>query len=256
MVKRLVCFVFQSFAYLVFLGTLLYAIAFVGGFAVPTRLDGVPHSPLGLALAIDAGLLAVFAVQHSVMARRWFKEWWTQIVPWAIERSTYVLAASLALMLLFWQWRPLGGSVWSVDNATARLVIWTLFAAGWALVLVTTFLINHFDLFGLRQVRSAGVRRHVDPLAVRRPCAKSAAGVRWPHGAGLPSAVNGRDAARRPGVILVHLDDQHPLPVGRQIDSVRHAVWMRRQCRGVAQAEDQATLATWNGADGPQGVPR
>ena len=152
MVKRLVFFVYGSFAYLVFLGTFLYAIAFVGGFVVPTRLDGVPHSPLGLALAIDAGLLAVFAVQHSVMARRWFKEWWTQIVPWAIERSTYVLAASLALMLLFWQWRPLGGSVWSVDNATARLVIWTLFAAGWALVLVTTFLINHFDLFGLRQV--------------------------------------------------------------------------------------------------------
>jgi len=152
MVKRLVFFVYGSFAYLVFLGTFLYAIAFVGGFAVPTRLDGVPHSPLGLGLAIDAGLLAVFAVQHSVMARRWFKEWWTQIVPWAIERSTYVLAASLALMLLFWQWRPLGGSVWSVDNATARLVIWTLFAAGWALVLVTTFLIDHFDLFGLRQV--------------------------------------------------------------------------------------------------------
>ena len=152
MVKRLVFFVYGSFAYLVFLGTFLYAIAFVGGFAVPTRLDGVPQSPRGLALAIDAGLLAVFAVQHSVMARRWFKEWWTQIVPWAIERSTYVLAASLALMLLFWQWRPLGGSVWSVDNATARLVIWTLFAAGWALVLVSTFLINHFDLFGLRQV--------------------------------------------------------------------------------------------------------
>lgn len=152
MVKRLVFFAYGSFAYLVFLGTFLYAIAFVGGFGVPTRLDGVPHSPRGLALAIDAGLLAVFAVQHSVMARRWFKEWWTQIVPWAIERSTYVLAASLALMLLFWQWRPLGGRVWWIDNATARLVIWTLFAAGWALVLVTTFLINHFDLFGLRQV--------------------------------------------------------------------------------------------------------
>ena len=152
MVKRLVFFVYGSFAYLVFLGTFLYAIAFVGGFAVPTRLDGVPQSPRGLALAIDAGLLAVFAVQHSVMARRWFKEWWTQIVPWAIERSTYVLAASLALMLLFWQWRPLGGHVWWIDNATARLVIWTLFAAGLALVLVSTFLINHFDLFGLRQV--------------------------------------------------------------------------------------------------------
>ena len=104
------------------------------------------------ALAIDCALLTVFAVQHSVMARRWFKEWWTQIVPWTIERSTYVLSASLALLLLFWQWRPIGIQVWSVENASARIVLWTLFAAGWGTVLVVTFLINHFDLFGLRQV--------------------------------------------------------------------------------------------------------
>ena len=152
MAKRLAFFVYGCIAYVVFLGTFLYAIAFVGGFAVPTRLDGVPQMPLMPALAIDAGLLAVFAVQHSVMARRWFKEWWTQIVPWTIERSTYVLAASLALILLFWQWRPLGGVVWAVENPAARLLLWTMFAGGWALVLVVTFLINHFDLFGLRQV--------------------------------------------------------------------------------------------------------
>ena len=152
MAKRLVFFVYGCLAYVVFLGTFLYAIAFVGGFAVPTRLDGAPTTPLAPALAIDAALLAVFAVQHSVMARRWFKEWWTQIVPWTIERSTFVLAASLALMLLFWQWRPLGGIVWSVENPTGRLLLWTLFAGGWALVLLVTFLINHFDLFGLRQV--------------------------------------------------------------------------------------------------------
>src|SRR5437667_2795104 len=133
-------FAYGLAAYLVFLGTFLYAIAFVGGFAVPRRLDGEAQTSLGVALAIDAALLTLFAVQHSVMARRWFKEWWTQIVPWAIERSTYVLCASLALLLLFWQWRPIGITIWSVDNPAVRAAIWTVFAAGWATVLVVTFL--------------------------------------------------------------------------------------------------------------------
>jgi methanethiol S-methyltransferase len=150
--KRLTFFVYGCIAYLVFLGTFLYAIAFVGGFGVPRQLDGPPAGPFLPALAIDAALLTLFAVQHSVMARKGFKRWWTQYVPWAIERSTYVLFASLALILLFWQWRPLGVVVWSVDNAALRVAIWTLFFTGWTLVLVTTFLINHFDLFGLRQV--------------------------------------------------------------------------------------------------------
>ena len=152
MLKRLVFFAYGAAAYLVFLATFLYAIAFVGGFAVPARLDGAAEGPLALALAIDAALLTVFAVQHSVMARRWFKDWWTQIVPWTIERSTFVLFASLALILLFWQWRPIGIEIWTVDNPFIRAVLWALFAAGWGTVLVVTFLINHFDLFGLRQV--------------------------------------------------------------------------------------------------------
>src|SRR4029450_6029485 len=94
------------------------------------------ETPIVTALAIDVGLLTIFAVQHSVMARRWFKERWTQIIPWSIERSTYVLCASLALLLLFWQWRPIGIQIWSVENATARVMLWALFAAGWAAVLV------------------------------------------------------------------------------------------------------------------------
>jgi protein-S-isoprenylcysteine O-methyltransferase Ste14 len=150
--KRLLFFAYGLTSYLIFLFTFLYAIAFVGGFAAPSRLDGPLRTSLSEALAIDCVLLTIFAVQHSVMARRWFKERWTQIVPWAIERSTYVLCASLALLLLFWQWRPIGIQVWSVENAAARVVLWTLFATGWATVLTVTFLINHFDLFGLRQV--------------------------------------------------------------------------------------------------------
>jgi methanethiol S-methyltransferase len=152
MVTRVLFFAYGCAAYVIFLATFLYAIAFVGGLAVPTRLDGEPAMPLAPALAIDAGLLALFAVQHSVMARRWFKAWWTQFVPAALERSTYVLFASLALILLFWQWQPLGGVVWSVEHPVARAVLLSLFAFGWLQVLVTTFLIDHFDLFGLRQV--------------------------------------------------------------------------------------------------------
>src|ERR1041385_8648796 len=126
--KRLFCFVYALAAYLIFLITFLYAIAFVGGFVVPRRLDGPLESSLPGALAIDCALLAVFAVQHSVMARRWFKERWTRIVPAAAERSTYVLFSSAALILLFWQWRPLGGVVWSVSDPAGRLVLRALFA--------------------------------------------------------------------------------------------------------------------------------
>ena len=152
MAARILFFVYGCAAYLLFLATFLYAIAFIGGFGVPVILDGPATTPFVTALMINAGLLTVFAVQHSVMARPWFKRWWTQVVPWAIERSTYVLFASLALDLLFWQWRPLGGVVWNVEQPMLRAVIWTVFAFGWLQVLVMTFLIDHFDLFGLRQV--------------------------------------------------------------------------------------------------------
>ena len=152
MAARILFFTYGCAAYLLFLATFLYAIAFIGGFGVPVILDGPATTPFATALMINAGLLAVFAVQHSVMARPWFKRWWTQAVPWAIERSTYVLFASLALDLLFWQWRPLGGVVWNIEQPMLRAIVWTVFAFGWLQVLVMTFLIDHFDLFGLRQV--------------------------------------------------------------------------------------------------------
>ena len=174
MVTRILFFVYGSLAYTLFAVTFLYAIAFVGGFAVPTQLDGPATSPFSTALAVDALLLAVFAVQHSVMARRWFKNWWTQVVPYAVERSTYVLFASLALDLLFWQWRPLGGTVWSIEQPFVRTLIWAVFAYGWLQVLVVTGLINHFDLFGLRQVwlhligrQYAGRLRHPGAISFR-----------------------------------------------------------------------------------------
>ena len=169
MIKRILFFTYGVACYAIFLATFLYAIAFVGGFVVPSQLDGPLAGSLPAAIAIDCALLTVFAVQHSVMARRWFKERWTQIIPWTIERSTYVLCASLALMLLFWQWRPIGVEVWTVEHAGASALLWALFAAGWATVLVVTFLINHFDLFGLRQVWLPLVGKPYTPVSFRTP---------------------------------------------------------------------------------------
>jgi len=152
MIKRVLFFGYGLLSYVIFLGTFLYAIGFIGNFGVPTALDGPASRPLAISLAVDVGLLTLFAVQHSLMARKWFKEWWTKIVPKPVERATYVLFSSLALILLFVLWRPLGGVVWSVEDPIGRFVLRALFAFGWGLILYSTFLINHFDLFGLRQV--------------------------------------------------------------------------------------------------------
>jgi len=150
--SRIMTFVYGLTAYSAFVVTYLYAVGFVGNLVVPKSLDSAPTAPAGTALLINLGLLSLFAIQHSVMARPWFKRVLTQVIPPAAERSTYVLASSLALILLFWQWSPLGGSVWDVQDPTGRAVLYAAFAFGWLLVLATTFLINHFDLFGLRQV--------------------------------------------------------------------------------------------------------
>jgi len=151
MLGRIATLIYGAFCYVVFFATFLYAIGFIDNLFVPKAMDSGRSGPLVEALAIDAALLALFAIQHSVMARQWFKRAWTAIIPPAAERSTYVLFSSLALVVLFWQWRPIGGTIWQVDNPMGRVVILSFYVLGYAIVLVATFLINHFDLFGLRQ---------------------------------------------------------------------------------------------------------
>lgn len=135
-----------------FLATFLYSVAFLGNFGFDRTIDGTATVPFGYALLVNTVLLGLFAVQHSVMARPGFKQWWTKFVPKPVERSTYVLFSSLALLLLLFLWQPMGGRIWEVQDPIAQVTIYGLFAGGWLLILVATFLINHFDLFGMRQV--------------------------------------------------------------------------------------------------------
>lgn len=158
--SRLFALLYGAACYALSLLTILYAIPFVAGVAVPRTVDSGRPAPLMKALLIDLTLLILFAVQHSVMARPAFKRVWTRWIPSEIERSTYLLASSAVLMLLFWQWRTLPVQIWQMDNPVARWVLYALSAGGWLLMLASTFLIDHFELFGLRQVWSHACGHH------------------------------------------------------------------------------------------------
>lgn len=167
--KKALFLIYGVVAYIIFLATFLYAIGFVSSLLVPKHIDSIPDTPLSNALLINAALLTLFALQHSVMARPAFKKWWTRIVPEPIERSTYVLFASICLIVLFYYWQPLGGVIWDVESPVLRLALQTLSMAGFSIVLVSTFLINHFDLFGLRQVWLYAMGKHYETLPFRTP---------------------------------------------------------------------------------------
>jgi methanethiol S-methyltransferase len=166
--KRLVAFAYGVVCYLAFLAAFAYAIGFLGNLVVPKTIDGPAEGSFLRALLIDLGVLSVFALQHSLMARPWFKKWWTRVVPEPVERSTYVLFSSLALLLLFWQWLPIGGVIWEFGWPMDVVVRYS-FGAGWVIVLVSTLLINHADLFGLRQVWLYFRKRSYTPLEFRAP---------------------------------------------------------------------------------------
>jgi protein-S-isoprenylcysteine O-methyltransferase Ste14 len=166
---RILGFFYGIVAYLVFFATFLYAIGFVAGVGVPKTVDTGTATPLTAALIIDVVLMSVFALQHSIMARPAFKRVWTKVIPRAIERSTFVLLASLALALLIWQWRPLPTVVWQVHNPAAAMTLMALEAVGWLIVLLSTFLINHFELFGLHQVANNLVGKPMPQPHFRTP---------------------------------------------------------------------------------------
>jgi protein-S-isoprenylcysteine O-methyltransferase Ste14 len=166
---KFIAFLYGIAAYLVFFVTILYAIGFVMGLVVPKTIDTGPETPTVEAVIINLLLMSLFAVQHSVMARQQFKAWWTQFVPKPVERSTYVLFASLSLLLLFWQWRPLPSVVWDVGNPDLAVTLVTLSLAGWVLVFTSTYMINHFELFGLHQVTNNLIGKEAAPTRFKTP---------------------------------------------------------------------------------------
>ena len=167
--KRILSLVYGVICYAAFLGTILYAIGFIGNMVVPKTIDSEPEASLTKALLVNGSLLLLFALQHSIMARPAFKRRWTRIIPSELERSSFVLLSSACLILMMWLWQPIGGVVWSVDDRVVQTVLTVLYLAGWGIVFISTFLINHFDLFGLRQVWLYFNGKPYTPLPFRLP---------------------------------------------------------------------------------------
>lgn len=169
MVRMLIYALYGVISYLIFLATFLYAVGFIGNLAAPKSIDSGISGSFTESLLINIAVLSVFALQHSIMARPAFKRWWTKIIPAEIERSTYVLFSSLALILIFWLWQPVDGIIWQIENPIGRSLLWMFFWLGWVIVLISTFLINHFDLFGLRQIYLYMKGREYTHLGFRTP---------------------------------------------------------------------------------------
>jgi len=167
--RRFIAFLYGLVSYVVFFASFLYAIGFVEGLLVPKTIDSGTTVPLAETLIVNLLLMSLFAIQHSVMARPQFKQWWTRLVPKSVERSTYVLFSSLALVLLFWQWRPMPAMVWQIGNPQIATVVIGLSFVGWLIVLTSTFLINHFELFGLHQVANNLTGRAMPTSHFRTP---------------------------------------------------------------------------------------
>ncbi|HEX5172014.1 MAG TPA: hypothetical protein VFW11_22705, partial [Cyclobacteriaceae bacterium] len=167
--KKVSYLAYGVISYAIFFGTFCYAVGFTTNLLVPKAIDSEPNSSLSYALIINASLLLIFALQHSIMARPAFKKMWTLIVPEPIERSTYVLLSSLCLIVLMWQWEPIGGVIWVFESETAKAILNSISILGFGIVLVSTFLINHFDLFGLRQVWFYFTSKKYEPLKFRTP---------------------------------------------------------------------------------------
>ncbi|HEY3793888.1 MAG TPA: isoprenylcysteine carboxylmethyltransferase family protein [Bradyrhizobium sp.] len=166
---KVIAFLYGLVAYLTFFVAFLYAIGFVGGFVVPKTIDSGSESSAAAAVAVNLLLMSLFAAQHSVMARQQFKQWWTRYVPKPVERSTYVLLASLCLLLLIWQWRPMPAIVWQIDDPDVAVTVATVSLGGWIIVLTSTFMINHFELFGLHQVTNHLTDREMPAVRFRTP---------------------------------------------------------------------------------------
>ena len=161
---KIISFLYGVISHVLFLLVFMYMVAFLGNFIVPKSIDSGAVGAFGLALIVNILLLALFTIPHTIMARPGFKQWWTTIVPNHIERSTYVMISNLLMILLMWQWQPMVGVVWSVENPVGALILWSLFGIGWVSIVISSFMINHFDLFGTRQVYLHLLNREYSPL--------------------------------------------------------------------------------------------